>query len=345
MPAWKLRHVVWIGAICVAACEVDNPNYKPLQGDMTMSVDMTASVDLAAQPDMAVSPADACGAMAAAVCDRLNTCNPFGFKTDFADPAGCIARKQINCVGRFSLNGATLKPAELMACAQEITKTLSCNDYLMGNVPISCRFKGTLIAASKCGDNAQCSSGYCLKPDAASCGSCSERLGEQGACKCTVRSGALDDCTDTACTYGLYCPPTGIPGAGKCAQPVKSDSTCSAGTLPCLPTLTCASGNSFVCANPIVAPNACVAADGACDGLHGQFCFGSKCAASQTANPNEACTLGATQCLAGSACNSTKCIPPAENGAPCNPANSVGCKVPAICSGNICKVLDPATCI
>lgn len=386
----KVRRSALSLAACLAAalltgCEVDNPNYMPFSdvtdgggeagGEMGMmgnddlgaafadlragAGDMhgTASDLAVTAPDMAVTAADACDAYAKAVCDRRSTCNPFLFKIDYPDMNKCVERALINCAGRFSLDGVKMVPAHLKDCASAY-KAMTCDDHLMGNLPSACRFKGSLDNTNKCGDSAQCKSGYCLKPNPASCGQCSDRVGAGSMCSCDVHSGGEEDCSQTACDYGLYCPASFKPGGGKCATPSGSGGACSQ-TQPCKPTLACpGSGNAGAkCSAALVKDAACIPQDVSCDELNGLSCVPvtGPCKAIPTASAGNACPFAGgflTQCLAGAYCDGTSCIAPAADKATCNagPGTSgagPGCLQPAYCPpapNNKCTILDPAAC-
>lgn len=303
-------------------------------GDMGMTQgggDMSGgSADMAG-----VSADQACAAQASASCDLISRCLPFSFTLSYASMSDCVGRSKISCQQLFGLTGSTSKSADILACAGAYGG-LSCDDFLLGNIPTGCRGAGTLPSGAACGSGAQCQSGYCRVTSYGSCGACTARAGEGQACSAT------------ACDYGLVC--ASIAGSQQCVRPGGLGATCG-GTAnpPCGGTLTCQNSK---CAAPLRLNDACNPAASGCAIYQGQFCDSGtrRCTALQTAGVGAACgTMGMNYiyCSGGSTCPqgmNPRCVAPAADGAACmQPPGTPVCRFPAYCDGT-CKIFDPGAC-
>jgi hypothetical protein len=275
---------------------------------------------------------DVCATYATNYCNRLAACSTYRLSGLYGDTNACIERwKPIFCA-RVSAPGSEFMPAQQAACAAAYT-TASCDDLLLaGWKPAACVTIGRLAAGAPCGDNAQCSTGYCRTAFSAVCGICTALSPSGGTC---TRS---DDCE-----AGLGCV-----SPGTCIAPSPRGASCQ--TVPCDPRLVCI---NLICEDPLTLDAACDPQDfGICNLETGLYCDSTtmRCAADTPVPVGGVCSTGIGGsvgfCTASSACNTAGlCAAPSEDGAACDTSTSSSpCKYPAKCIGNVCVVPDPSIC-
>lgn len=281
---------------------------------------------------LSVTEDQACTQLAQAVCAKISQCTSFSFNVSYGNMATCVARQKLSCIGQTTLNGATIKPANIASCANATTQE-SCEDFDAGNSPAACRPAGTLANGAPCGHAVQCVSGYCAGVGAGSCGVCTARAGQGSPCNAM-----------TYCDYGLYC--SGSGASRTCAKYGTQGSACSvANGVLCVGTLACINGT---CSPPLAAGATCNQTRdllyGGCDGYQGVLCAAgtSRCAAVPYAMAGQGCPAG-TYCN-GASCFNGICVAPAADNASCNTTSGPLCLPVASCTGGKCTVLDPSTC-
>jgi hypothetical protein len=277
-----------------------------------------------------------CASFAQAICNKLNSCYQPLIETAYGDMNSCVARQKLNCLNGLKAPGTTATPAKTQSCA-DTASGVSCADIFAHNTPAACKSDpGKLADGTVCGQDAQCQSTYCKKPNNSdACGVCGQRSAAGGACQ------KAEDCT-----FNLAC------GGGTCTAWVMAGGTCD-NTHPCLPPLHCSGGT---CATPVQAGGNCTrtAQGDNCDGTKGLFCNGATtgvCQMFQYGNAGQACgvtlnPVNLTVCTASSTCSAQTngtCVAPAADGAACGTGN-VGCTPPANCVNGICTIPDYATC-
>lgn len=299
-------------------------------------------------PDAAVeagpSAATACADFAQAVCNQLATCTPFALKEAFGDTQTCAQRSAIPCPATLAAGGTKMTPSDLEACVP-VLKGQTCDEALDNPQPPECNIPGTLGAGAACGNDWQCSTGFCQIVAGTLCGTCATRASAgqhapDGGAACVV---------DDDCAAKLVCAANGT-----CVSPGAVGATCS-GTQPCLRTLTCISSK---CATPLAAGAACSAATD-CDGSQGLYCDTAntkKCVQAGTAAVGQPCgVVGGTlvACTGSALCANIDmqgqgtCHEPAADGAPCGTLAGIGCSLPASCvddTGYKCELPDPGRC-
>jgi hypothetical protein len=208
---------------------------------------------------------------------------------------------------------------------------------------------GQLAVGATCGDNAQCTSGYCNLGPGGKCGTCAAALGAVGA-----------DCyRDDDCAFGTVCVGNDVTASpemqGRCTTLGMGGATCD-DTHPCLKTLAChASSATGTCAGPDMTGANCdqVGSDvaGNCDEISGAYCSkatGGACTQIALASAGEPCGVinnVLTACSGGTClASSSSCAAPAADFANCDVKNGPGCAAPAQCIGGVCVRPSPTTC-
>jgi hypothetical protein len=276
----------------------------------------------------ATDPARAFTDFSTAVCNLLDECEPIFFQSVYGDVATCIRRYAVQTSLYAADPGTTATPALLEGCAKALTG-LSCAEGISPNGPAACNsVPGTQADGTACGDDGQCSGGFCKRTTDPSCGVCAKRVGLGEACSAD-------------CEFGLVC------ASGMCAEIVAAGGACDA-THPCQSVLSCIGG---VCSTPLAAGAACQAITD-CDLDKGYFCDGTKtCQPLGLAKIGEACGMvgnGIVLCLAGSCTapspNMGTCVAFIADGGACDPTQIQGCTPPANCVNNVCALPNPASC-
>lgn len=337
-------------AVIAAAPGCGDSGLSTAASDLAGSAPADASADAATVPDAAVSTDQACADLAQALCAAVKKCEGVLFEIAYSDLATCAARNQLACKQGFDAKGSQRTADSLAACAK-VLPNVSCTDLYSSKLPAECApVPGTIADGSACGDDAQCKSTYCAKPNGSSCGVCGPVP--------TVGT----SCANTPCARGLTCGAV----AKTCVAWAALGSTCDP-DHPCLPSLSCVGatmGKVGMCKTPIGLGAACVPNDKECDGLQGLYCDGQtkSCAKVGLAAVGDACGIlldktdagvhgRFTICSAAGHCRapdggiSGNCIAPAADGAPCDDGNGPGCTAPAHCVAGLCKIDNPAACM
>jgi len=275
---------------------------------------------------------DVCASYATNYCNRLAACSTYRLSGLYGDVSACIERWKPICAARLQAPGTGLTTAQYGACAAAYT-TASCADLLLaGWKPSACVAVGTLPAGAACGDNAQCSTGYCRTAYSQVCGICTALSPSGGTC---TRS---DDCE-----AGLGCV-----SPGTCIAPSPRGASCQ--TVPCDPRLVCI---NLICADPLPLDAACDPQDfGICNLETGLSCDSTtmRCAAETPVPIGGVCSTGIGGsvgfCTASSGCSTGGlCAAPSADGAACDTATSSSpCRYPAKCIASVCTVPDPSIC-
>jgi hypothetical protein len=290
-------------------------------------------------------------ALSNALCDKVNTCSAFLTQLAYGDVATCQSRLKASLAAAAAASGSGWTGSNLEACAQALP-AVSCDDALGHNIPVPCRTpSGQLATGAACGDNSQCSSGYCNLGPGGKCGTCAAGLGAAGA-------GCY---RDDDCAYGTLCVGNDVTASpakqGKCTGLGASGATCD-DLHPCEKTLSC---NAGVCATPAAAGAACsqTGSDffGSCNELAGDYCnkvTNGVCAAFSVAGSGQQCggiNGGITVCAksdgkcptAAGAATAT-CGDPAMDFGNCNAKTGPFCLSPAQCIGGVCTIPTPGSC-
>jgi hypothetical protein len=292
--------------------------------------------------------AEACDALSASRCSKLESCNPNGLLTTYGEVDICKTREQRACAVRAAANGSGATADSLTACSHAYD-ALSCDEVLQGVLPIYCDIHGSLAQGSACVSDMQCagSNGYC-RVQSGICGTCASR-GAAGA-----------DClADVDCQHALVCGKGANPAMvspalqmGTCMAPGGDGTGCS-GSNTCLATLACV---NFVCVERTPAGARCQVIAQNCDGAHGFVCDGTGlCEQARTAIPGGACGLSSvdlsiTECTGGAWCNTNgtgfagTCESALADGASCDAMSGPFCLAPAACTNGVCVFPDAAAC-
>jgi hypothetical protein len=153
----------------------------------------------------------------AVYCAKMAECAPFFLKAAYGDQAACAERAGMACTEQSKSRGSGIAPASILACAAAL-QSATCRDVLANNVP-ACTFHGSYADGEVCGDNAQCTSGFCSH-NGNLCGLCAAKGASGAACP----SGSSDECQT-----GLVCS-----GGKVCATPAPVGGACDDSTAPCL---------------------------------------------------------------------------------------------------------------
>jgi hypothetical protein len=285
-----------------------------------------------------VSNSQACGAVAAARCARLQACAPNTLLSNYGSTSACETSFTTSCVNALAApsNGNTAANTE--ACAQAIPGW-ACADYQNDqNIPTPCQQqKGALASGTSCAFNGQCQSGYCQIPLYGRCGTCE------------AQPTAGTDCSNLAnCGPGLEC----TEDTKTCVVPQGSGKPCAPG-MPCGYELSCVGANADAgtmgtcMAAGTTAGVTCdpkLEAAGGCAEGQGLFCDGvtKTCQAYAIASGGEPCgavdggaaeCTGASRCVRGADGGPRTCVAPAAEGNGCvTPGNDgPGCLAPDKC--------------
>jgi hypothetical protein len=275
--------------------------------------------------------AEACAALGASVCAKVNECSQFLLELTYGDIATCEARIALGCPSVFDSLGSTTTPDDMAACA-EAYSTVSCNDLYGRKLPPGCTFPpGTQANGMACGREVQCASGHCSN-EGELCGVCAAPLAVGGACK-----------SSNDCEPSLFC------AQGKCAVAGDVGATCDA-AAPCITGIPCSGGK---CVEPLGPGQTCDMAAPNCDTLQGLGCnMMGICQKVKLAGPGEACGLQGTDyiaCKGGGFCKTMMngagtCVAPAADGAACDEVMGPRCLPGARCSSGKCVLADGSSC-
>jgi len=270
-----------------------------------------------------------------ALCNKLNTCFPAFIQLGYGDVPTCIARGKISCVATFNLNGTGINATTIDACATAETSA-TCDQIAAGAQPAQCDIRGTLTNGTACGDNAQCSSGYC-KISLGFCGVCAARVGAGSACG-----------TSADCTTGLVCGGQTCKSAGSAGDPCDTSNPCGGG-------LYCSAATAGSCVALVTtAGGACPTGSG-CSFFDGLTCNSSSVCATipfaQAGSPCGVLTAGSyTFCQGGSYCKIPTgmtmgtCAVDVADGSACDTSTTT-CLPNANCVNSVCALPDPGSCM
>lgn len=301
----------------------------------------------------AITADDACTQLAAALCDKIQSCAPSYLQLGYGDATTCKARALIECKAGLAAPSTAATPGDTAACATA-AKGASCGALLDNDTPAACLPKnGGLDDGKPCADDAQCKSGFCgLDNDKEICGLCAAKPAE-GA-----------KCNRGKCPSGLKCARNDT-----CAKVVAEGGACD-DTKPCAAGSSCFKGKctkdqateGAACDDKLTnAPG--------CDSLQGFVCVTNKCMKVVIASEGKECGFdydtatmavkGFTICDKGGWCKGIDltakppvfkgtCQAAAKDGEACLADATFnkgpGCLEPAECVGGKCQVPDAATC-
>jgi hypothetical protein len=304
-----------------------------------------AAVACSSSSSASVSASQASTDVGTALCTKINSCSAYFEDVTWGDVATCGSRTAASLANVLAASGSGWTPSSVDACAKAVAGT-ACNDALGNNLPAACHAPaGQITTGMPCGDSSQCESAYC-NTGTGVCGTCAAARGAVGS-PCY---------RDDDCVYGVVCTgaatTTSPATAGTCTQLVASGADCDT-QHPCERSLACKSG---MCASPDEAGQPCTT--GTCDTLAGLYCKGAvgngagTCTAVALAATGAPCGVvndAIAQCSGGGNCalaNATSgtCQAPIADGMPCDATKGPGCTSPAVCTGGVCTVPNPANC-
>lgn len=299
--------------------------------------------------DDSVSPDQACTELAAAFCEKANSCAATFVQLEYGDVANCSTRIKANCVVGLAAPSTAATPKDTSACATA-AKAASCAALFDNDSPPACLPKSGALADGKpCTTDSQCKSTFCaLDGDKATCG------------LCAAKPAAGAKCVSNSCPAPFKCSQDGT-----CNKPVAAGAACS-------PSIPCAAGSSCFASKCV----ADLGTEGAacddmagpvCDGRAGMFCLTKKCVKVKSAAVGGDCGFEATGATitAATLCDKAgwckgvdfaamppvlkgKCEPAAKDGEACIADAAFnkgpGCMEPAVCVSGKCQLADNTTC-
>ncbi len=274
---------------------------------------------------------EACADYATKYCKKYNQCSPAYLISDYGTEETCQARTKIRCLSQANASGAAVTSTQLKDCAGA-KGSQTCSEFITGERPDACIFKGTRTDGSACGEDSQCQTGLC-RTNGTSCGVCGKAVSVGEKCN------AEDDCEE-----GLQCM------AGQCKKPVANGGACRYSD-DCQAESYCFDGTCV--SSKTSAGHDCNESTYYSCNIH-QKLFCDKAGA-------KVCTLinflpagsscGYTDLCASGRCKITQsnprkgtCAAFAADGAMCNPSEGIYCQSPASCVNGSCKVPNPAQC-
>jgi len=312
-----------------------------IPGDSTSETASEVSSETASDspaPDGTTLSADqACTDLAASICSRIDACTNVLIAVVYGDVDTCKKRVKLGCLPGLAAPGTSSTPEKAEACAKDFP-TETCIDLFAKNPAASCiPSPGKVANGMACGEDAQCDSTFCARtPGAGGCGVCAP-MPKEG-----------DACVNNQCGRLLECNTK-----DKCYKTRVLGETCSADT-PCAASLSCFGGKCVAAAKAGEACDGTATSAPTCDTTAGLGCnpVAKVCQVLVFAKAGDTCGYVAPDfklCTGGSFCKTTGgfsgvCVAPAADGAPCNPKDGPQCLSPAICSGGVCKLVDPAAC-
>ncbi len=278
-----------------------------------------------------------CTNEATALCTKLNTCFPAFIQLGYGDVATCTARSKLSCLATFSLNGTGFTADTVTACINAETAA-NCDQVISNVQPAQCDIRGTLANGAACGDNAQCTTGFC-NISSGSCGVCAARVTAGGSCT-----------NGSACASGLVC------GGGTCKTAGSAGDVCDSSN-PCGGGLYCNAVNvmsSGTCAALVTTAGGACPTASACSFFDGLDCNANMvCSTIPFAQAGAACGIvtgttytfcpGGTYCKITTGMASGTCANDAADGATCDASTS--CLPNATCTNSLCTLPDPGACM
>lgn len=280
----------------------------------------------------------ACQALATKRCAVLQKCAPFVLASQYGTSTTCVARFAAVCRARATAADTGIDVAAINTCSTSLGADFECEFCGAIDSSAACQAKpGKRKNAAACGDDGQCSSGYCRGLDSASCGNCGSRA------KVTQMCNGQPDCET-----GFACVAT--TGTKVCVARVTVGGDCD-GAHVCLAPAVCKSGK---CTAPVAAGAACDATLKNCNQNAGLYCHDKKlvCTPYQVVGSGEACGYfdgDRVTCGYGTACKLVgggqgNCIKISEDGNSCSTGDQVPCRAGAVCDSGVCKVAQPNLC-
>lgn len=211
------------------------------------------------------------------------------------------ARMKLACASALSVNGTSITPQNVSACANAV-KDLSCTGDF--DEIAACDFPpGKLADGTACVSSDQCASEWCKQGDA-TCGVCTARVAIGGTCT-----------SDSRCVAGATC------SAGKCVAEVKNP---AGGSCDSAKGESCQSG--LYCDFSTDTCKAYVAAGGACS-------TSARCQQDLTCDPTSKTCVKPTLAAEGQTCSFTvRC----QSGLVCDPSAMKCAKLTMVPPGGTC---------
>jgi hypothetical protein len=251
---------------------------------------------------------------------------------DYSDAMTCEAREKAQCLSSISAPGTGNTPATVSACAAAFT-SWSCPDWWNNVTPQACKAQqGTIANGATCVFAAQCSTGYCMLPRGAKCGTCA--TAPQVGTSCAAGNGCggnglycdsiSDTCEAFVTTAGTFC------DAGSCGYLLGCVVPTDGGAGTCQPLGTAVDAGCD--SQQHNAP--------ACSNAFGFACVRRHCVEDLFAYSASACGLNVdagtfTRCNAGATCvagdGGSTCVAAAAEGFACDTALGINCLAPARC--------------
>jgi hypothetical protein len=298
-----------------------------------------------------VSPDQACSELAAAFCDKANSCAAAFVQLEYGDVANCTTRFKASCLVGLNAPSTAQTAADTQACATA-AKTATCGALFDNDTPTACLPKsGGLEDGKPCHASSQCKSAFCaIDENKAVCG------------VCAAKPAAGGKCTTSGCPAPLKCSVDKT-----CNKPAAIGAACS-DSIPCVTGSTCFgmkcvadAGTEGAACDPMAGPS--------CDGTKGLFCVAKKCIKPAIVAKGAECGFdydiatmsvkSAKLCEKAGWCKGLNlsamppilkgtCEPAAADGEACIADASFekgpGCMEPAECVGGKCLLSDNATC-
>jgi hypothetical protein len=269
----------------------------------------------------------ACTDLETALCNKIESCDPFYITDTYGTVAACVQRDLLACLVTAAA------PSDIEACAQS-TPAETCDQLFGNNEPAACNYVGPMPQGGSCSQNAQCDTRteFCEGDPGQTCGVCSPRVGAMGACS-----------DDSVCQLGLSCAIPNGDTLGTCAVPAAAGEECDE-NQPCAGTLVCT--DNGVCGPALQVGAACASQD--CDESQGVFCNTALgvCTQYQAASPGDACGVCAASgfCRTDSDLGTGTCLAAAADGAACDTTNGPLCTPPAACTNGLCELPVAQVC-
>ncbi len=297
----------------------------------------------ASLPDAAGPTAQqACSHLGQVLCGRLQACAPLLMDVWYEDASSCADILSSSCVEALTLPGTVKTPAWTDSCATAV-QAWSCQDLLTRNTPAACLPPpGPRPEGTPCGEDGQCSTGYCASGLNEACGHCRAKSAANGPC------GKDDDCQP-----GLACNPQSV-----CVPYAAQDAACDA-NHPCQAWLSCtrtsstntvcrpAAGAGQPCSSPTPGQNP------GCNIVEEYYCttVTHVCQKLQLASAGDPCGVVGSDyamCTGASVCKTTglsgTCQAAAGVGGPCNLVTGPYCEASLKCVSGSCADPDLTTC-
>ena len=288
-------------------------------------------------------PATLSAALATAVCDFRDTCEPVFLAYLGTTHEACLAETAASIRAQYDALAPLITDPRVAFSQAGFDRCIAA-------------YEGGLTACALGVDPRECDAIFLgVTPDGAPC-SASEECGADGACfpdatggcsTCRARGAVGESCADTACVAGADCLDAG-PGPTCIANTLAVDAPCGTietglcrGRLQCVGT-----GDALTCELPAATGAACdltgVTAD--CDIYQSEACdAGGHCVALTLGEVDAPCGEAAptTLCKAAFTCDfpANQCRPLPADGSPCDDG---ACAPGAYCDGTTCHTRKPS---